>query len=262
MKQTTSNVAHAEPKPRAFETISEQIRELVLGGSLQAGERLPAERELAAQLGVGRPVLREALRKVEYAGLIELRKGRNGGAFVALGNPEVIADNMSDLIQLRNISIEELFEARLWIQSALVRIACQRATDDDLAAMEENLRLAKRQHALGQAAARTSTNIEFHNLLAQATHNPVMVVMIRGLTDALRSLVKQVGSEPTRAMFRVRQRLVDALREKNEGQAVEAIARILKESEKMYLGLQKKREATSRKRAVRLGRTKARRNVK
>lgn len=229
-------------KPRAFERISDQIREMVLGGALKTGDRLPSERELSAQLGVGRPVLREALRKIEYAGLIELRKGRNGGAFVSLGNPGVIADNMSDLIQLRNISIEELFEARIWIQSALVRAACQRATAEDIEALEENVRLAEEYHARGQADERTVANIEFHNLLARATGNRVMVIMVRGLTDALRSLVQQVGSEQPRSMFKVRRQLVDAVREKDEEKAVYAMTRILRAAEKMYLSLAAKRE--------------------
>lgn len=231
-----------ENKPRAFERISDQIREMVLGGTLKPGDRLPSERELSAQLGVGRPVLREALRKIEYAGLIELRKGRSGGAFVSTGNSSVMADNMSDLIQLRNISIEELYEARTWIQTALVRVACQRSTAEDLQALEENVRLAEEYHASGQADKRTVTNIEFHNLLARATHNPVMIIIVRGLTDALRSLVKQVGSEQPRALFKVRHQLVDAIRKKDEEEAVKAVTRILRESEKMYLSLARKLE--------------------
>ena len=231
-----------DAKPRAFERVSEQIREMVLGGPLKPGDRLPSERELSARLGVGRPVLREALRKIEHSGLIELRKGRSGGAFVSRGNPGLIADNMSDLIQLRNISIQELYEARTWIQEAVVRVACQRATPEDLQALEENVRAAEEEHARGRADERTIINIEFHNLLARATHNPVMVIMVRGLTDALRSLVQQVGSEQPRSLFRVRHQLVEAVRKKDEEAAVKAMIRILRESEKMYLALAARRE--------------------
>src|SRR3954463_5177030 len=118
--------------PRTFEDVVAQVREMITGGALKAGDRLPPERELSARLGVGRPALREALRLLEGAGLIDLRKGKTGGAFISTGSTSVMSENMSDLIRLGNVSIQELFEARLGVGEAVVRLACERITAAEL----------------------------------------------------------------------------------------------------------------------------------
>ncbi|MGE0388085.1 MAG: FadR/GntR family transcriptional regulator [Gammaproteobacteria bacterium] len=230
------------PVRRAFEDVTARIRDLVHEGSLKPGDRLPAERELARRLGIGRPALREALRALESAGLLELRKGKTGGAFISAGRPSVMADNMSDLLRVGSVSIPELFEARIWIQTALVRAASERATEQDLQALEENVAGARRLHDAGDVQRRIQANIEFHNLLAQAAHNPVMVVIVRALTDALHRLVAQVGSEPPPDTFAVRRRLVRALRAHDTDTAAEAMAHIIRVSEQMYLRLAQSRE--------------------
>jgi GntR family transcriptional regulator, transcriptional repressor for pyruvate dehydrogenase complex len=219
---------------RTFEEVTAQVRELLLGGSLKPGDRLPAERDLAKMLGVGRPALREALRALEAAGLIELRKGKTGGAFISTGKPSVVSDSMSDLLRLGNVAVEELFEARLWIQTALVRAACARITQDDLKVLHANVVLAERQHAEGKYEERSTTNVEFHNLLAQATRNPVAVMVIRGLTDALRGLIRRVGTELTKGTFSARYELLKALEARDEHAAAEALARIIKNAEQTY----------------------------
>ena len=229
-------------KRRTFEEVTDQIRDLVADGTLKPGDRLPSERDLATRLGVGRPALREALRTLESAGLLDLRKGKSGGAFVSHGKPDVVSDNFRDLLTLRHISIEELFEARLWIQGTLVRVACQRASDEDLEALDENVRQAERCHDEGRVEQRIAANIEFHNLLAAAAHNPVMILVLRALTDALRSLVREVGSEAPPTTFAVRRKLVDGLRRGDEEAAVRAMERIVREAEKMYSRLARRRK--------------------
>ena len=79
---------------RAFEEIADQIRGMVAAGRLRPGDRLPPERELAATFRVSRNTLREALRALELAGMIESRKGATGGAFVRSGNPQVVVGGM------------------------------------------------------------------------------------------------------------------------------------------------------------------------
>ncbi len=141
---------------------------------------------------------------------------------------------MSDLLRLGSISVEELFEARLWIQSALVRAACARATDSDLRALRENVALGEALHKAGRSEDRISVNIEFHTLLATATHNPVAIMVVRGLTDALRNLIRQVGSDPAPSLFSARRRLVDALETRDEDAAATAIQKILKTTMQSY----------------------------
>jgi len=98
---------------RTFEEVVTRIREMLFGGALKPGDRLPGERDLAAQLGIGRPAVREALRALESSGLITLRKGKTGGAFISKGKASVIAENMADMLRLSSISVDQFYELRL-----------------------------------------------------------------------------------------------------------------------------------------------------
>ena len=102
---------------RAFEDIAAQIRDLVAGGKLKPGDRLPAERDLSAKFNVSRNTLREALRALELSGMIELRKGASGGAFVLPGNSGVVVNGLRDLYHLGAITPEHLTEARISISA-------------------------------------------------------------------------------------------------------------------------------------------------
>jgi DNA-binding GntR family transcriptional regulator len=93
---------------RAFEEICERIREQLDLGVLKPGDKLPPERDLAQQLGVSRNVLREALRSLEMAGVLRLRKGVKGGAFVREGDTGRMNLVMRDMLSLGTISVREL----------------------------------------------------------------------------------------------------------------------------------------------------------
>src|SRR4051812_29624075 len=88
---------------RAYQEIAASIREMVVSGALKAGEKLPAERDLAEQLGVGRNVTREALRALEAGGLIEMRRGKWGGAFVRSAGGDAVAGQMTDLLRMGGV---------------------------------------------------------------------------------------------------------------------------------------------------------------
>src|ERR671934_449313 len=118
---------------RASSAIADQIRAAIVGGKLQPGQRLSPERELAEQFGVSRVTVRDALRALEAMGLIEVRVGARGGAFVTVPSGAVVGQTMSDMMMMQAISPEDVVEARLAVELGTVTIACSRATDDDLA---------------------------------------------------------------------------------------------------------------------------------
>ena len=109
---------------RTFDEAADKVRALLFNGTLRPGDRLPAERELSALLGISRPALREALRALELAGMIESRKGAAGGAFVRPGNAQVVVGGMRDLYHLGAITPEHLTEARIWLSEMVVRVVC------------------------------------------------------------------------------------------------------------------------------------------
>src|SRR5687768_3198140 len=88
---------------RAFEEVIAQLRRLAVQGQLRPGDRLPAERDLATKLGVSRNTIREALRGLEMAGVIELRKGAHGGAFLIAPSGGTVSTGLQDMVQLGNV---------------------------------------------------------------------------------------------------------------------------------------------------------------
>jgi DNA-binding FadR family transcriptional regulator len=228
---------------RTFEEVVAQVRDMLFKGTLKSGDRLPGERDLSVQLGIGRPALREALRALEATGLIILRKGKTGGAFISNGKTRIIAEHMSDLLRLSTISVDQLFEVRLWIQPEIARIACRRATADEIERLRQNVHEGELLHAKGLDLKRIEVNVEFHNILAEATRNPVAQIVIRGLTDALKALTYEIGSYPIASLFDDRLTLVDALSKRDEDAAAAAMERILKSTKVMYKRLEQQRLA-------------------
>lgn len=230
---------------RTFEEVTSQVRGLLFGGSLKAGDRLPPERELAEKLGVGRPALREALRALEVSGLIELRKGKTGGAFVTGGDPKVVSGNMSDLLRLGNVSIEQLFEFREWILSTLVRPVCRRVTAAEIELLRENVAQAEDLHEQGRFEERIDKNFEFHLMMATYSRNPFAVMIVQGLSDTLRGVIGTVGTELAPNFFNKRRDLIDALAARDEDAASKLMTRIVKSTEQIYkrLAEEKLREA-------------------
>src|SRR2546423_5618457 len=118
---------------RASSSIADQIRQAIVTGKLAQGERLPPERELAEQFGVSRVTVRDALRSLEAMGLLEVKVGARGAAFVTAPTGSKVAQTMSDMVLMSATTPEEIVEARLIVELGTVTLACARATPEDLA---------------------------------------------------------------------------------------------------------------------------------
>lgn len=239
---------------RTFEVIAEQIRAQIRLGVLKIGDRLPNERELARKLEVSRHAVRESLRALETVGLIELRKGATGGAFIAEGRPGAVADVMQGMFDAGGISLKQLTEARLWIESVAVRVACARANAAAYAALEENIRLAEVETRAGNLVAKTQLNIRFHTLLAATTGNPVLTMVMDAVMNILREFILRefigpVGSVMGMDVIRSRRRLLKHMRAGDADKAVIEMERHLKVLHRHYLRVataRKKSETTNR----------------
>lgn len=220
---------------RAFEEIAAQIRKLVSLGRLKPGDRLPAERLLSAQFGVSRNTLREALRSLEIAGLLVLRKGSSGGAFIHPGSPSVIINGLRDLYYLGAISPRQLTEARVWIEAIVVRVACERATDEDIAALEQNVAVAAAATKSGDYETRAQTNLQFHSLLGKATHNPVLSIVVDGIMEITAQFVAAAGPQNNPYVMPSRRRLMALLKAGDADGAEAEMTRHLKRLHRAYL---------------------------
>jgi DNA-binding FadR family transcriptional regulator len=219
---------------RLSDEVSAQIQVRIASGELRSGDKLPPERELAANFGVSRGAVREALRTLERTGLVSLQAGPRGGAFIGEGNPGLIGDSFRNLYLLGSVSLDELTEARQWLETTVVRIAAARATPEDLAALAANVDDAERLFEAGRYDEKIDIHIEFHNLLAQATRNSVMIMLMGALMQVMRDFAHAVGGERNDLTIKARRRLLDRLRKRDVAGAAEAMAEHLQSLHRRY----------------------------
>ena len=122
---------------RIFQDIVDQIEEAILNGQIKPDERLPAERDLCEQFKASRGTLREALRILEQKGLIEIRLGSGGGAFVRDSNCELMTENLIMLIRSEKAAPAHLVELQEGIEATVASLAAKRATAGDIANLKK-----------------------------------------------------------------------------------------------------------------------------
>jgi GntR family transcriptional repressor for pyruvate dehydrogenase complex len=207
---------------RAFEEICERIRAQIAAGTLRPGDKLPPERDLAQQLGVGRNALREALRSLEIAGIVRLQKGAKGGAFIQTGDANRMGEVVRDMLSLGSISVAELTESRVHIQDLVVRLACERASDADFDAIEASINRTQQMTIEGRYLDRVECSREFYRLLVAAAHNKVLAMMVRSVTDILMQFVYTrvaAGGKPQSRLVEKRRAFLAALRARDAQEA-------------------------------------------
>jgi len=155
----------------------EQIEDLILKGVLRSGERLPAERDLADQMSVSRPVLRDALKILEERQLVEAHRG--GGTFVADLIGPVFSEAISELISRHPSAKNDYFEFRRGIESQAAALAAERAAPSDLARLDDILDRMRQAHDQSDLATESRLDAEFHHAVGEAAHNVVMLHTLR-----------------------------------------------------------------------------------
>ena len=226
---------------RAFEEIAEQIRSQLARQSLRVGDRLPAERQLAEQFHVSRNTLREALRSLEIAGLLELKKGATGGAFITQGGGGAAVAGLADLYHMGAIRPQHLTEARILIGTEVARLACARRTQEDLVALEKNIVAAEAATAAGDVERRAQINYEFHRLLARAAKNPVLIILTDALMEMTRHFVESIGYLPNRYVMPSRRRLLANLQAKDGEAAAAEMKGLLQRLQRFHLAAYEKK---------------------
>jgi GntR family transcriptional regulator, transcriptional repressor for pyruvate dehydrogenase complex len=168
------------------EKIVTRIKELIFANQLQIGHKLPSERELMAQTGVSRAVVREALRSLEQSGLVEIRQGATGGAFVVSDLEKPIFNSAYDLYGQGKLTLAHFVEIRKAIECLSARVAAMSASAADvsrlhdlnaayLAEMDDELR--HRRHAEA-----------FHVAVAEVSGNHLSKLLVRALFRLLDTL--------------------------------------------------------------------------
>src|SRR4029077_16900745 len=154
---------------RAWEMIVDQVRLLIRDGQLKPGDRLPAERGLGERFGVSRVTVREALRGLEANGMVTIKVGARGGAFVPPPTSARIGEGIIDLLSLSGLTDKEVTEARQIFELGIIPLVCERGTEDDTDALPETADPGA--PPLEKACYPMELSAEFHTRVAKASHN-------------------------------------------------------------------------------------------
>jgi GntR family transcriptional regulator, transcriptional repressor for pyruvate dehydrogenase complex len=211
---------------RISEVIVDQIRLLIRSGQLTAGDRLPSERELCERFGVSRVTVREALRVLEANGLVDIRVGARGGAFVTAPSSRMVGEGIADLISLSSLSAVEVTETRMVFELGLVPLVCERATEEDIAALYA---ICDRSGVALETADEypLALSAEWHTRFAHSTHNRAIGLLAESLHDPMiRSLQQARSTEPTHGRRGVEEHraLVEAVAERDVERATELMS--------------------------------------
>ena len=235
MAKNTSEIFSGYQYRRASTDIAELIKKAILSDQFQEGDRLPPERDLAAQFQVGRMTIREALRTLETKGLIAIRKGSSGGAFVQPAPPDQIADIIVDNLELDGITRKEIVESRILIEKNIVKNIIENATPEDFKLLEQNIKATKalaKDFTPDGVAEFTVKSVEFHHLLVKAAHIAPLVVFHSVLAKwVLRSILSllRYSEEERRWSNNSHEMILKAIRSGDVSESQELIeAHILK----------------------------------
>jgi GntR family transcriptional regulator, transcriptional repressor for pyruvate dehydrogenase complex len=167
------------------------IKDMILDGRLAPGQRLPAERSLSEALGVSRPTVREAIRSLRAMNILESRHG--AGTFVASLSVEELLRPLQFVLSLAEGGLEHLFEVRLLLEPGAAAFAAERATEEQIAGLQDCAARAE-AHDTEDAEALRQLDIELHERILEASDNP----LLQHLAGAISALGAESRSFTTR----------------------------------------------------------------
>lgn len=199
--------------PKASDVLANDLRERILRGEFPAGTALPPERELVTQTRMSRTTVREALRILEVQGLVVIKTGRSGGAFVQQPGGDSVATSVNLLIRGQQLRLTDLLETREAIEPACAGLAAKYRTDDDIAALEAaNSTIGDLQAPL---EGFLRANVEWHIGVAVASHNELLTGFMTALSNAIYSSTENkafVDDDVRKTTFKAHKTITDAIR--------------------------------------------------
>lgn len=167
------------------QAVIRQIESLILQGVLRPAERLPAERDMAAMMGVSRPSLRDALARMQNEGLLVARPG--SGIYVADVLGSAFSPALVRLIARHPQAVADYLSFRKDLEGLAAERAAISATDSDLAVINETLRQMQAMHPQNDPQAESALDVAFHMAIIEASHNVIALHMMRSMYDLLRA---------------------------------------------------------------------------
>ncbi len=228
----------SHPRPRAFHSIVQQIRDEIFRGRRKPGDRLPPEQVLAEQFHVSRTGVREALRVLESQGLVQVRHGYAGGVFVADVGLTPVLGALETSLQRGQLQVNEVYEARVLFEPTIARLAVGRGDSAIIRQLDENIKRAKAMLDAGSDVF--AANLEFHAILAQAAGNRVFALVMQALLELLERLDREYPTNRgvSRRAVNDHSHLLDAIRAKDAARAEQLMVKHLRDLEGRFASIQ------------------------
>ncbi len=231
---------------RVFEDIAEQIKDAIYRGRLKPGDKLPSERELVEKFRVSRVSIREAFRSLELAGLLKIKRGAGGGAYIADLDHHPISRSLSTMLRMGKVSLPDITEARALIEPEIARLAATRASAEDIARLRRAI--IEQEQALKKGQLPERFKLEFHRILAHAARNPVLTLLLDSFIDLLSEAISDLHptADVVENVIKYHKRVLAAIEKRRPEQAAEVMSRHI-------VDLQQRLDASARsaRRAVR-----------
>jgi GntR family transcriptional repressor for pyruvate dehydrogenase complex len=173
---------------RAFEEISDRIRDLIFERKLQPGDKLPPERELAEMFNASRTAVRESLRVLEHSGLVAIKIGSDGGPFVKEVDTTAISKSMVDVIRRSDLTVKDFVEFRIGVE----RLGIGSAIEDAEAVLEKAISEGRLPDLISWVPAFA----KFHALIARSTRNPFFELIEEVFSTVLKTFLNNAPLVP------------------------------------------------------------------
>jgi GntR family transcriptional repressor for pyruvate dehydrogenase complex len=168
-------------RERLIDKVLSLIKDIIYSNKIEVGHKLPSERALAQRLKVSRSVVADALRSLERAGLVEIRTGAKGGAFVSYDIYMPLFQTMDDLLKGGRLSVSHFCGARTAVECESIRLAVEKATAKDIKHLRGlNRKILDHLEAKDRSKLR-GDNLSFHLAIAEIGGNPIIILMVHSL---------------------------------------------------------------------------------
>jgi DNA-binding FadR family transcriptional regulator len=230
---------------RVSQLIEGQLKEAIITHHYRAGDKLPSERELADMFSASRSSIREAIRSLERSGFVVVKKGVQGGAFVIKkGNSKPMVDYLRDVMRLRQVSLEEILQARVIIEPEVAAAAAEKATPKDIKLLEEITRDQLGGFDSKNPVMQFDRNPRFHRIIAEITGNQVFIIIMQILSEihAFRMNQFKLDEKTMRRITHQHDGIIEALKKKDKELAFAEMKKHVLTVHKMHMELDAKTE--------------------
>jgi GntR family transcriptional regulator, transcriptional repressor for pyruvate dehydrogenase complex len=205
--------------------IIRQMRSAILSGKLKPGDHLPPEKELLEQFGVSKHTLREALRALEIIGLVNIRKGAGGGPIIGEVDLATTRDLVTNFLHFKNVSVPDLSQVRKLIEPNLARMAAERLTAQEIESLKAMNQACRKALNRGENIIGAKFEIEFHTLLAEASGNALLILILDFTNSYLGDMKMKIqpGLNFGERVLEAHEEILKAIEERNGDAASKAM---------------------------------------